>query len=62
MKTSPLFLALALSVPWLAASAQAAVIPVSAGADLQTAIDQAQAGDTLRLAALADLFYRMGEI
>ena len=51
MKTSPLFLALALSVPWLAASAQAAVIPVSAGADLQTAIDQAQAGDTLRLAA-----------
>ncbi|WP_369582984.1 nitrous oxide reductase family maturation protein NosD, partial [Kingella oralis] len=51
MKTSPLFLALALSVPWLAASAQAAVIPVSAGADLQTAIDQAQAGDTLRLAS-----------
>ena len=38
-------------MPWLAASAQAAVIPVSAGADLQTAIDQAQAGDTLRLAA-----------
>lgn len=51
MKTSPLFLALALSVPWLAASSQAAVITVSAGADLQTAIDQAQAGDTLRLAA-----------
>ena len=36
MKTSPLFLALALSVPWLAASSQAAVITVSAGADLQT--------------------------
>lgn len=49
MKTTHIALALALSVPWLAASA--AVIAISAGANLQAAIDQAQAGDTLRLAA-----------
>ena len=51
MKPTHILLALALSVPWLAASAQAAVVQISAGADLQAAIDQAQAGDTLRLAA-----------
>ena len=51
MKPTHILLVLALSVSWLAASAQAAVVQISVGADLQAAIDQAQAGDTLRLAA-----------
>ena len=51
MKSTHIATAIALSLSLWAASSQAAVIPIGAGADLQAAIDQAQDGDTLRLAA-----------
>ena len=51
MKSTHIATAIALSLSLWAASSQAAVIQIGAGADLQAAIDQAQAGDTLRLAA-----------
>ena len=51
MKSTHIATAIALSLSFWAASSQAAVIQIGAGADLQAAIDQAQDGDTLRLAA-----------
>ena len=51
MKSTHIATAIALSLSLWAASSQAAVIQIGAGADLQAAIDQAQDGDTLRLAA-----------
>ena len=51
MKSTYIATAIALSLSLWAASSQAAVIQIGAGADLQAAIDQAQDGDTLRLAA-----------
>ena len=51
MKSTHIATVIALSLSFWAASSQAAVIQIGAGADLQAAIDQAQDGDTLRLAA-----------
>ena len=51
MKSTHIATAIALSLSLWATSSQAAVIQIGAGADLQAAIDQAQDGDTLRLAA-----------